>query len=507
MIVRLALMGAMALLLTCTVLGQAPMADAAADPLLTQGVQDLQAENYEEALAAFTRSWSQGPHTAEKAYYLGLTSGRLGRYEASQSHLEEAVRLNPDYSEARLALADLLVNLEKSADAQEHLEYLRARNYQPAHTALLSGQAAFQQKNYSQAVTYLREAETDPAFAQQAKLQLGLALEAQHRYDESRRVLQEAVTVNPDSLLAGYAQRQVSVVERRQKDTQPFHAQVSSSFEYDTNVTLQSGQGGAQVISGQGDTVFTQLASLDYQFFPHDPFGLMVQYSIFQNFHRRITPYDVLSHTAGITPSYRFSQGTLWFPFTFNYMDVGSDKYYTGYVLSPTYLHMVTPKIGLEAGMFLARNYYWYPLPFAQEDRSGKDIGGSLGAYYFLKNQKGYLQARFSYLRDATGGSNWDSSIYRLLFAALYPVTENFKVNGFLELTLQPYDHNWFNGNPLVSNPKRQDKTLLVGVGGTYNIYKGLELNLHYYFVRDNSNLPLYDYHRHIMGGTIAYKY
>ncbi len=506
MLIRLALYGMLAWLVAVGVPGPAPAATTA-DPLVAQGIKDFQAENYDEALVAFTQAWQAGPRTAEKAYYLGVVASRLGRYQEARGHLEEAVRLRPDYPEARLALADQLINLDEPAAAQEHLEYLEARGYQPAHTAFLQGQVAFKQKNYAAATTYFRRAETDPALAQQAKMQLGQALEAQHRYSESRRVLEEAVAVDPASPLAGFAKRQMTWMEQRQKDTQPFHAYVGASFDYDSNVTLQSDAGGAQVVTGRGDAVFTQVLNLDYQFFPHDPWGLMVNYGLYQNFHRRITTYDILSHTFGLTPSYRFSQGTLWVPFNFNYMDVGADKYYTGYVLTPTYLHMVTPKVGVEVGMFLARNYYWYPLPFPQEDRSGKNLGGNVGAYYFIKNQKGYLQARFSYLRDATGGSNWDSSMYRLLLGALYPVTDNFKLNAFLELSLQPYDHAWYNGNPAARNPKRHDEILTVGLAGTYNVYKGLELNLHYYFVRDNSNLALYDYHRHIMGATIGYRY
>ncbi len=58
---------------------------------------------------------------------------------------------------------------------------------------------------------------------------------------------------------------------------------------------------------------------------------------------------------------------------------------------------MVTPDIGLEATLRLIRNYYWWLQPFPQENRSSKNIGGSLGAYYFFKKQQGYVQARATY--------------------------------------------------------------------------------------------------------------
>jgi hypothetical protein len=53
----------------------------------------------------------------------------------------------------------------------------------------------------------------------------------------------------------------------------------------------------------------------------------------------------------------------------------------------------------------------------------------------------------------------------------------------------------------------RNDQILILGAQATYTIYKGLEANLHYYFVRDASNVALYDYNRHIFGAQLGYRY
>ena len=36
------------------------------------------------------------------------------------------------------------------------------------------------------------------------------------------------------------------------------------------------------------------------------------------------------------------------------------------------------------------------------------------------------------------------------------------------------------------------------------NFFKGMEAGFHWYFVRDNSNINLYNYSRHIAGGQLA---
>jgi hypothetical protein len=80
-------------------------------------------------------------------------------------------------------------------------------------------------------------------------------------------------------------------------------------------------------------------------------------------------------------------------------------------------------------------------------------------------------------------------------------------VSTFLDLLLQPFDKEFYGGYPLQLYPKRRDKTLIMGVNATYQIYKGLEFNLHYYLIRDDSNNPIFDYIRHILGGQIGFRY
>jgi hypothetical protein len=142
-----------------------------------------------------------------------------------------------------------------------------------------------------------------------------------------------------------------------------------------------------------------------------------------------------------------------------------------------------------------------------QDDRSGHNYGYGVGLYYFIKNQEGYLQARYSYEKDLTFGGNWENSTYRLFLMALYPVTSKFKVSTFVDLLLQPFDKDYYGGYPLQLYPNRLDKTLIVGVNFTYNFFKGLEFNAHYYLIRDDSNIPTFDYIRHIMGGQIGIRY
>lgn len=477
------------------------------DVLVAQGLRNLQAENFDEALVNFKTAWEKGTKTSEKAYYLGITNYRLTNYSEALNFMERAIYLDPTNNEARLQIAAIYLALYRPAEAQPYLRELEAAGYKPSITAMYLGQVAAQQGKSEQAVNYFNDAAENPLLAQQAKIQASLSLSKETKYSDAQRALQEAISLNPTSREAGLAQRYSDAINRRLEDIRPFHARLGASFDYDSNVSLTpSSTGPANVLPGGGrDAVFTQFGNFEYEFFPTGPYGLMASYNLFMTWHPRLTLYDVMSHTFGVTPAYRSDKGTLWLPFRFNYTDLDSNKYWTYYSLIPTYLHMITPDIGLEVTLRLIRNYYFWLQPFQQDNRSSQNIGGSIGAYYFFKNQQGYLQARASYEYYGASGSNWDSSIYSLFFSALYPVTEKLRINPSLELISQPFDHQWFNG--LTYQAKRRDKIMQIGVQVMYKVYKNIDLNLHYYFIRGDSNTPLYDYDRTITGLMLEYRY
>jgi tetratricopeptide (TPR) repeat protein len=486
------------------------------DVMVKQAVKDIQQENYDEALAQLSEAWKKGAHTPEKAFLFGQVYRLMLNYVKAKEYLQEAVRLKPNFPPAQLMLADTLLAMDQPKAAMPILQNLQAAGYEPGQTAFLMGIAATKDKKYSQALDYFRQAEAEPKVAQEAKFQASLALVALNRVKEAKKTMEESIALNPQSQTAEFAQRYIGVLSKQADEQRPLHITVSSGFEYDSNVTLAPGGGAAvSTVSGKASAVFSQAALFEYTVLPSGPFSVLTQYSYFQNFHTKVEGYDIMSHLMSLTPTYAFKNGRLWLPMSYTYMDLQSDKYYTGFNITPTYLHLVTQHLGLEVGAKYNRQYYWSPVFYTQDNRTGNAWGGNVGMYYFFKKQKGFVQARLGYLNNNTVGSNWDSSSYNLLLSLLWPITDKLKYNVFLDLTQQPYAHTFYNGDtvgnvqgaPLVSQPKRSDQILMLGMQVTYEFAKGLEGNVHWYFIRDNCNINLYNYSRHIAGGQIAYRY
>ncbi len=490
----------------------APLGVQAAPPsdgaLVEQARQELGRENYEEALDLLNRAWAAGVRTPEAAFLLGRTHRGMLNYKEARWYFQEAVRLKPDYREAQLLLADTLVGLDQPDQALVLLRELEALSYEPGHTAYIMGQAYFKNKQYSQAVDFFRKAQQDPNLAQDAKFQEAMALSAQNRVREAQKTLTEAIGINPRSATAGFAQGYAAVLDRRAKDYQRFRFSVFGGFDYDSNVSLQPGEDiGFVQPTGKNDVFWSLTGALEYNLLRPGPFALWAYYGYYQNFHHRLTRYDLWSNSAGVVPTYTWPRSRLSVPFNFNYSVVGYEPYSTSFTLTPTYLYMLTPKIALEGGMLLARRDYWFPVYVDADQRSGDALGGAIAGYYFLKNQEGYLQARFAYEREFTVGGNWDSSSYRFGLALVYPVFPKWKVKATADLILQPYDNYWDNGIRGADNPKRYDTIFIGGLEITRKLMKNLEINAHCYYVRSDSNIYLYDYDRVITGLQLGYRY
>ena len=100
--------------------------------------------NLAEALAAAQSAVQYAPHNPDSAYTLGLVLQRKGQFPEAERAMQEALKVNPTYSDVYLSLGDLyaedLKDTSKAIKAyQRHLETggmeRRAKAYLEQHGA------------------------------------------------------------------------------------------------------------------------------------------------------------------------------------------------------------------------------------------------------------------------------------------------------------------------------------------------------------------------------------
>lgn len=289
-------------------------------------------------------------------------------------------------------------------------------------------------------------------------------------------------------------------------EAQPFHLEVDSGFDFDSNVSQQPNNSvAAQEVQGRGDMVYYQRAMAQYTLFQTHPFNLDLKYDYFENFHPRLSMYDTVMHVVTATPTYGHGSYKFYMPFYFTYADVQSDKYFTAFNLNPTFFKRFSQTIGLELGMKLVRQYAWAPTSLSSFQSSGRGIGGLATLYYFLPKKGGYLMARASYDSFSAEGPDYDNFGCHLILGGLYPVTSGLSVQLLCDMGLQPYEHHYFDGVDFQA--KRRNRNLNFGLVVTQKIYKGLSVNAHFYLYAADDTVPLYAYNREVVGMQLVYNY
>jgi tetratricopeptide (TPR) repeat protein len=139
--------------------------------------------------------WPENPRAQE---HLGVALGRTGRLPEAIEHLEQALRIEPDYAEAHCNLGATLGLTGRLPEAIEHLERaLRIRpDYAEAHCNL--GNVFFQEGKVSDAIGHFEQAlRSNPDYAE-AQYNLGLALARLGRLQEAVGHWEQALRIEPD---------------------------------------------------------------------------------------------------------------------------------------------------------------------------------------------------------------------------------------------------------------------------------------------------------------------
>ncbi len=125
---------------------------------------------------------------ADALYQLGLAYQATGRHEKALESFRKAVRLVPDFAEAYQAMVESYEALGRD----KYVAYAR-------------GMAAFSNRDYEQATSYLEQATADlPDFAP-AFLGLGLTYEKLNRLEEALAAVQQAYELDPNDFAAQQA--------------------------------------------------------------------------------------------------------------------------------------------------------------------------------------------------------------------------------------------------------------------------------------------------------------
>lgn len=474
------------------------------NPTLERGIGLYKHENYDEAAGVLKKARNEEPQSTLAAYYLGLTYKQMQNYNEAAAHLRDAVTLTPKIKGALIELIDCLYQTGQLEEADKWIAEAENEGIRPAQTAFIKGLVLLKEDKNDDAVKSFENAKAlDQSMGQAADYQIAIAYMKVGKFSNAKDVFQQLVLVDPNSTMANFANTYMNAIGDREKAMKPFRASAGVYWQYDSNVVLEpSGGNIATDIADSGDSreVTTAMAEYTHRF--NQTFDIKAQYFFYWAKQNNLGFYDTLSNTFVLQPEMNFKSGQLSAPIAYNLTRVNDKAYLSSPSASAVYNHMVNNHNMAQVYMKYAyKDYMWAP-SIEDEDRTGNDLSGGIGWYYFFMQNKGFINLRYTLLKEWTVGNNWENWENNINATILYPVMDKLNVTVSGNMSAQYYE----NTNTVFA-VYRRDQVYTLSALAAYKFWKDSEIQLQYTYVNDSSNIGTYSYTRNIYSAGVEIKF
>lgn len=488
-----------------------------------KGLAEYEAENYEEALGHFEKAYGEKPEDARTALYLGLTHREMQDYAEAVKFFRKAVSISPSTPNAEFLLADVLYATGSYEEALTAADAAVSLKEQPARSQYLKGEVLLKLKRYKEAIEAFRQAgQLDASLTQQADFQIATVYMEEKDYGKARETFKGLITVDPTSDWAVFSKDYLEALDKVPKR---YRLEIGAGYQYDDNALAVPLNTSLVPVSRQKD--WKQVYSLfgEYTVLETGPWDLKTSYlfnagiynkdNYVENNGAKIFSQDTISHTVSVMPSYNTAKGVASLLFSYNYLEVDYTKYWQSVLLNPSYTFVIS---GNHFGQVYARyrnDYEFFNFfqkkfgsePDRSDDRSANNVGAGLGYFYTFADGRGLFNARAELESNSAAGSNWDFTGTRGTVGLLYPLINNrLKANILGDIYHQGFSNVDYTDDP-TSPKKRSDTTFTAQASLTYTVCRPLDIIWSYNYIRDESNIGVYNYSRNLYTLSLEYRF
>jgi tetratricopeptide (TPR) repeat protein len=493
-----------ALVVTGTLIALSEAQQEKINPTLEQGIAQYKHENYDEALTLLKKAKEEDPKSTLAAYYLGLTYKQLQDYKAAVPHLRDAVTLSPKIKGALIELIDCLYQLGQLEEAKTWIGEAEAEAIRPAQTSFLKGLVLVKDGKEEDAIAAFENAKSlDKSMTQACDYQIGICYLKTKKFVDARKAFKEVALLDPGSNMANFANEYMDAITKREEAMKPLKLSVGVAWQYDDNVILKPSDSSiAANISDKGDSREVYTAKGEYEHRFTDMFGLKGIYSLYYSKQNDLGFYDVMSNNFVLQPNVYFRNSLLSFPAGYTHTIVNDKAYLSSPNANGIYNFMVgNSNMGQLFIRYQYKDYLWDPST-TDEDRTSNDLGGGCGWYLFYAKNKGFLNVRYALNGEDAKGSNWDYLGNRATVTLLHPVIDKLNATVSGDIYVQNFSHTH-----TIFQKKRNDTTYTVSALLAYKFFKESAIQLQYTYVKDSSNISVYDYSRNIYSVGVEFKF
>lgn len=482
--------------------------------ILKEGIDLYRQKEFEKAVEVLIKAREQEPSSTTAAFFLGLAYKQVLDYPNAAKQFRDAVTLTPRIKEALIEIADVLQKMgekENLAEAKKWLEEAKNLKIFPAKTAFLEGLILQKEGRFIESVKSFETAKSiDPEFTQAAEFQIAISYMNAKDLKKAKERLNAAVSYNPGSDLARFAQRYQDALEKRIDFERPVHLTASVMGGYDSNVVLKPGQATiAPNITDEEDYFVNPVFRFDYTPKLKTPWMLSANYTFNGLFYKdHADTHNLVSNGISGISGYNFGRYSLNLSANYNHI-LRKNPSYKAYLqifgVGPVFRVVPRENHLIEVfGGFFSKDFDDPPL-IPEEDQDSDGANAYLNWIWSLRNGT-FITLRYDFAYEDANGDNWDNTGHRLAANASIPffpqhvkgLTAQAGVQAFLQDFEHP--HSVFEVN-------REDEIYQLMAGLRWQFRRYLTILANYRYSDANSNIAIYDYDRHLITGGVEYRY
>lgn len=324
-------------------------------------------------------------------------------------------------------------------------------------------------------------------------LELGIFYYHKSNKEEAEDYLENVVSLAPDTGYSKKAKQYLSSLQKRET-VRPLALNISVGAQYDNNVVLDSGAAPLpEGISRKSDWSAVIYLKGKYNFVNTGTVDASAGYSFYQNLHVHLSDFNVMDNLFDLTATFRISSLlSLKTAYAFDYLLVGGDPY--------NYAHVVSPSLIISEGKgfstileyrYKNMHYINSSLFDTNSDRTGFNNMAGITQNIPLGS---YVNFRVSYAYDKETPKKefWEYTGNKGMAGLQF----NLPVGLYLNLSGEYYNKNYKEHNPAVSSRTRKDEVLTASISATKTLSRVFSFTLGQLYVRNKSNIEVFDYER-----------
>lgn len=485
---------------------------------LSKGIVLYNNERYSEAERYLSEAFKAKPGDPTAGYYLGHALLRLKRYQPAEERFREILKRHPEDTRARMGLGMALYHQERYTDALANFTMAEQALTDEPLLYYYEGLAAAKRQSFDQASEkFLRAGKLDQEFGQDPHYQRGAVLYSEGKADQAAAEFQSAVRAGPMAAIQPKPALGASLLSPSKR----WNASFGMSVQYDSNVVLLPGgvspPGGSTGISHKDDFVTVFTGRGEYRFIQNDTWTVGAGYGLYQNVHARLGDFNVQDHTPTLYVQRQFGSMQLRFQYILDYVTVGGDPYLFSNALQPTLTVAQSDRSFTQAFV----RYQYKDFKSFRDDQLGAPVNSTrdgvnwmLGGMQYLRfaENRGQVRAGYTFDTDRTGGgevtqpgrpthADWSYTGHRFSTGVAYQPMAATKLDLAFDYYRQSYDSaNSFSPSGAV----RKDNVFFLTGTAVRDLNSWLWLAFQYSFTRDQSNVEVFDYSRHIVSFTLG---